>query len=116
MGGSVNQGAQAAEQANQVQGQQYAAQQQKAAQDQINAWLAANKPPTGGAGAGNGITPPPTGGAPAVIGGAKAMPTPQPIAGSPAAQAPAQPARPPGAGALTPQLRQQIMSMLGGQH
>lgn len=120
MGGSVNQGAQQAEQQNQVKAQQYAAQQQQAALGAVNSWTAANKPP------GQSAAPlqAPQAQSPATFGGGVAsggqMPPqsrgqrqPPPSQQPPMPGQPAQ-APPPGV-TLNPQQRAHLLALVGGQ-
>lgn len=121
MGGpTVDQGAVQQEQQNQVQGQQYAQQQQKAALSGVNDWVAANKPP--GQQPGAAPQAPPGMGAPQALGGgaipagAGARPGPGTMPQAQRPQPPQQPGAQPGPGLqLNPQQRAHIMQLIGGQ-
>jgi hypothetical protein len=115
-GPTVNTQAQQAEQANQVQGEQYAAQQQAAAVAAINAYLKGNPAPNSTAAplqAPSASSPATIGGgtAPGSAGAMRPPPTaqPQPPQGAPGAQP--QPPRP----QLNPQQLQAIMTRLAAQ-
>lgn len=123
MGGpTVDTGAQQAEQQNQVQGQQYAAQQQQQALAGINNWTAANKPP------GQTAAPlqMPGASSPATMGGGNVQAGQPQMAGRRSQAMPGQPQQPgqgqqpgllPGQNpvALNPAQKAHIMALIGGQ-
>jgi hypothetical protein len=111
---SVNTQAQAAEQSNQVQGQQYAQQQQQAALAGLANWNKANPSPVSTAPA----LKPPTASSPATMGGGVVQPQAQPM--KPQGQPPMPGTAPQGAPAggapgLSPQIRQALIAALSGQ-
>jgi hypothetical protein len=113
MGSTVNQGAVNQEQQNQVQGQQYAAQQQQQALAGINNWTAANKPP------GQTAAPlqMPGASSPATMGGGNIQAGQPQMAGRRSQAMPGQPGQQPAQNpvALNPAQKAHIMALIGGQ-
>lgn len=123
-GGDVNQGAQAAEQANQQKAQTYAAQQQQAALTGVNNWTAANKPPGQTAAPVQGppqLAAPATMGGGNIVAGAPATGGMKNVTPQPMQPQGARPMPPPGGApaqnpvALNPAQKAHIMALIGTQ-